>query len=123
VSVHLALSDISRGLLSEERLRRIGPSSWLVNTSRGAIIDEAALARVLKEGALGGAALDVFTEEPLPADSPLTTLDNVVLTAHLGWPSDSTYRYMAEASVRAIEAYMDGRLEKVLNPEALAARR
>jgi phosphoglycerate dehydrogenase-like enzyme len=122
VSVHLALGDKSRGLLTEERLRRIGPSSWLINTSRGAIIDEAALARVLAEGALGGAALDVFTEEPLPASSPLTKLDNVVLTAHLGWPSDSTYRYMAEATVRIIEAYLDGRLEKALNPDAVAHR-
>lgn len=122
VSVHLALSDVSRGLLNEERLRRIGPHAWLVNTSRGAIVDEAALARVLQEGALGGAALDVYTEEPLPASSPLCKLDNVVLTAHLGWPSDNTYRYMAEASVRAIEAYMAGRLETALNPEATAHR-
>ena len=121
VSVHLTLSDQSRGLLDERRLRLIGPDSWLVNTSRGAIVNEAALARVLAEGALGGAALDVFTLEPL-GSSALTGLDNVVLTAHLGWPADDTYRKMAEGSVQVIEQYLDGTYEKGLNPEALASR-
>jgi phosphoglycerate dehydrogenase-like enzyme len=122
VSIHLTLSDTSRGLITEERLRRIGRSSWLINTSRGAIVDEAALARVLQEGALGGAALDVFTQEPLPPDSPLTKLDNVVLTAHLGWPADDTYRLMAEGTVELIEAYMDGTYDNGLNPEALSVK-
>lgn len=122
VSVHLTLSDTSRGLITEERLRRIGPSSWLVNTSRGAIVDEGALARVLAEGALGGAALDVFTYEPLPAHSPLCKLDNVVLTSHLGWPADETYHLMAEGTVEVIEAYIDGTYDKALNPEALQHR-
>jgi len=122
VSIHLTLSDTSRGLITEERLRRIGPNSWLINTSRGAIVDEAALARVLQEGELGGAALDVFTQEPLPASSPLTKLDNVVLTSHLGWPADDTYRLMAAGTVELIEAYIDGTYDKGLNPEALHHR-
>ena len=122
VTVHLALSDRTRSLLTEERLRRIGPDSWLINTSRGAIVDEDALARVLADGGLGGAALDVFTEEPLPADSPLTKLDNVVLTAHLGWPADTTLRAMAEGTVQVVEAYLDGTYAKGLNPEALQHR-
>jgi phosphoglycerate dehydrogenase-like enzyme len=123
VSVHLTLSDTSRDLLDEARLRRIGPSSWLINTSRGPIVDEAALARVLAEGALGGAALDVFGEEPLPAGSPFGKLDNVVLTSHLGWPADDTYRLMAEGTVEVIEAYLDGTYDKGLNPEAAGARK
>ena len=122
VSVHLKLSDQSRGLLDESRLRRIGPRAVLVNTARGAIVDEAALARVLEERALGGAALDVFIEEPLPADSPLRKLDNVVMTPHLGWPADLTYRYMAEAVVRIVEGYLDGSHDRALNPEALQQR-
>jgi phosphoglycerate dehydrogenase-like enzyme len=122
VTVHLSLSDQSRGLLNEERLRHIGPDGWLVNTSRGAIVDEAALARVLSEGALGGAALDVFSEEPLPASSLLCKLDNVVLTAHLGWPADSTYGVMAEGTVQVIEAYLEGRSDKALNKEAVQNR-
>jgi phosphoglycerate dehydrogenase-like enzyme len=123
VSVHLKLSDQSRHLLDEARLRRIGPRAVLINTARGAIIDEAALGRVLAEGALGGAGLDVFAEEPLPEDSPLRKLDNVVLTPHLGWPADLTYRLMAEAVVQIVEAYLDGRYERAVNPEALAQRR
>jgi phosphoglycerate dehydrogenase-like enzyme len=122
VSVHLKLSEQSRGLLDEARLRRIGPRSVLVNTARGAIVDEAALARVLAEKALGFAGLDVFVEEPLPADSPLRRLDNVVLTPHLGWPVDLTYRTMAEAVVRIVESYLDGTYAKALNPEALKSR-
>ena len=108
VTVHLKLSDESRGLLDEARLRRIGPEGVLINTARGAIVDEAALARVLAEGALGAAGLDVFEEEPLPTDSPLRKLDNAVLTSHLGWPADLTYRTMAEGVVRIIEQYLDG---------------
>jgi phosphoglycerate dehydrogenase-like enzyme len=77
---------------------------------------------VLTEGALGGAALDVFVNEPLPADSPLRQLDNVVLTPHIGWPADLTYRTMAEAVVRIVESYLDGTCDRALNPEALRHR-
>ena len=123
VSIHLKLSNESRGLLDESRLRRIGPRGFLVNTARGAIVDEDALAKTLAEGALGGAALDVFVDEPLPGDSPLRALDNVVLTPHLGWPADLTYRCMAEAVVRIVEAYLDGTHARAVNPEALQHRR
>jgi phosphoglycerate dehydrogenase-like enzyme len=122
VSVHVKLSDDSRGLLDEARLRRIGPRGWLINTARGAIVDESALARVLAEGALAGAGLDVFAVEPLPESSPLRGLENVVLTPHLGWPADLTYRTMAEAVVSIVEGYLDGSWTRWVNPEALAAR-
>ena len=107
-TIHLRLSDQSRNLLDERRLRLIGADGVLINTARGQIIDEAALARVLAEGALGAAGLDVYAHEPLAADSPLRTLENVVLTPHLGWPADTTYRTFAEAAVRVVEAYLDG---------------
>ena len=122
VSVHLKLSDESRGLLDEKRLRRIGPRGVLVNTARGAIVDEAALARTLADGSLGAAGLDVFVEEPLRRDSPLRALENVVLTPHLGWPADLTYRCMAEAVVRIIESYLDGTYAGAVNPEAASQR-
>jgi phosphoglycerate dehydrogenase-like enzyme len=122
VTVQLRLSEESRGLLNEQRLRLIGPDGVLINTARGAIVDEKALARLLAEGALGAAGLDVFVEEPLPADSPLRRLDNVVLTSHLGWPADLTYRTMAQAVVKIIEAYLDGKYTGAVNQEALQHR-
>jgi len=123
VTVQLKLSEDSRGLLDERRLRLIGPDGVLINTARGAIVDEKALARVLAEGALGAAGLDVFTEEPLAPDSPLRSLDSVVLTPHLGWPADLTYSTMAQAVVAIIEAYLDGNYASAVNRDALRHRK
>ena len=123
VSVHLKLSDESKNLLNEARLRLMKRSAYLVNTARGAIIDEAALVRVLRENAIAGAALDVFVEEPLPKNHPLCDLDNVVLAPHLGWPTDSGFEGFAENAVTNILDYMDGKLTRALNPEALQHRR
>src|SRR5262249_16809870 len=100
-----------------------GPEGVLINTARGAIVDEKALARVLAERALGAAGLDVFADEPLAPASPLRRLDNVVLTSHLGWPADLTYRTMAQAVVAIIEAYLDGTYAGAVNPEALRHRK
>lgn len=123
VSVHLALSDQSRNLLDESRLRLMKKSAYLVNTARGAIVDETALVIVLKENAIAGAALDVFVEEPLPKNHPLLELDNVVLAPHLGWPTDLSFEHFAENAVTNILDYMDGKLTRTLNPEALKYRR
>ena len=122
VSVHLKLSDDSKNLLNETRLRVMKPSAYLINTARGAIVDEIALVKVLKEQAIAGAALDVFVEEPLPKNHPLTQLDNVVLSPHLGWPTDSGFEGFAENAVTNILDYMDGKLTRALNPEALSNR-
>jgi len=123
VSVHLKLSEESKNLLNEARLRLMKKSAYLVNTARGAIVDETALVKVLKENAIAGAALDVFVEEPLPNNHPLLELDNVVLTPHLGWPTDSGFEGFAENAVTNILDYMDGKLTRALNPEALQQRR
>ena len=123
VSVHLKLSDESKNLLNEARLRSMKKSAYLVNTARGAIVDETALVKVLKENAIAGAALDVFVEEPLPKNHPLLALDNVVLAPHLGWPTDSGFEGFAENAVTNILDYMDGKLTRALNPEALQHRR
>ncbi|HEY1933369.1 MAG TPA: NAD(P)-dependent oxidoreductase [Acetobacteraceae bacterium] len=82
LSVHLLLTDETRGLLSAERIARMRPGAILVNTARGAIVDEAAMIAALQDGRLRHAALDVFHTEPLPADHPLTRLENVTLSAH-----------------------------------------
>jgi D-3-phosphoglycerate dehydrogenase len=107
LSIHLRLSPESRGLLNRERLALLRPTAYLINTARGAIVDEAALVEMLQAGRLAGAALDVFTEEPLPADHPLRRLDNVVLTPHLGWPSAGNYAYWAQRAVEQLLAFFD----------------
>jgi phosphoglycerate dehydrogenase-like enzyme len=123
ISVHLKLSEQSRNLLNEARLRSMKPTAYLVNTARGAIVDEPALVRILQEKAIAGAALDVYVQEPLPADHPLLSLDNVVLAPHLGWPTDSGFEGFAENAVANILDYMEGKLTRALNPEALEYRK
>jgi phosphoglycerate dehydrogenase-like enzyme len=122
VSVHLTLSEQSKNLLNETRLRLMKQSAYLINTARGAIVDETALVKILREQAIAGAALDVFVEEPLAAHHPLAQLDNVVLTPHLGWPTDSGFKGFAERAVENILDYMEGKLTRVVNPEALKNR-
>ena len=100
VSVHLLLNDETRGLISKERIALMRSDAIIVNTARGAVIDEPALIQALKDKKLGHAGLDVFDIEPLPANHPLTTLDNVTLSAH------SAFR-TPEASDNLIEAALD----------------
>lgn len=88
VSLHVPLTPQTRHIIGETQLRMMKPSAILVNTSRGAVVDETALTAALKEKRLGGACLDVFAQEPLPADSPLRKLDSVILTPHLGSTSE-----------------------------------
>ena len=107
VSIHLRLSPESRGLLSRERLALMRPNAYLINTARGAIVDEAALVEMLQTGRLAGAALDVFHEEPLPADHPLRRLDNVLLAPHVGWPSAGNYAYWTARAVEQITKFLD----------------
>jgi len=123
VSVHLKLSDQSKGLLNETRLRLMKKSAYLVNTARGAIVDESALVKLLQENGIAGAALDVFSEEPLPPNHPLLQLDNAVLTPHLGWPTDAGFEGFAEHAVENILSYMDGKPMRAVNPEALERRK
>ncbi|MDE3075353.1 MAG: D-2-hydroxyacid dehydrogenase family protein [Chloroflexota bacterium] len=109
VTIHVPLSPASRGLVGAGQLALMKPSAYLVNTSRGPIVDEAALEDALRMGRIAGAALDVFDREPLPPEHPLRQLSNVVLTPHLGWPTDNAYAAFAESAVDALFAYLDGR--------------
>ena len=109
VSLHLPLTDATRGLLGREALASMKPDAVLVNTSRGPIVDEEALADALRSGGLAAAGLDVFAVEPVPADNPLLTLDNVVLTPHVTWYTADTMRRYLEVAVDNCERLRDGR--------------
>ena len=119
VSVHLALNEGTRGLLSRDLLGLMGPDAYFINTARAAVTDEVALIHLLQQRKIAGAGLDVFMEEPLPPGHPLLTLDNVVLMPHAGWPADISYESFAEGAVANIEAWLDGEPRNAANPEVL----
>lgn len=116
VTVHLRLSEESRGLLGERELPLMKPGAVLVNTARGAIVDEVALYRVLVEGPLRAAGLDVYVEEPLPTASPLRTLPNVMLTPHVGWTVQEVFAEFADGAADQLVDY----LRHDLDPAELA---
>ncbi|HEX4984744.1 MAG TPA: D-2-hydroxyacid dehydrogenase family protein [Burkholderiales bacterium] len=120
LSLHVVLSERTRGILGAEELAKMKPGAILVNTSRGPLVDEAALVERLKSGRLV-AGLDVFDEEPLPEDHPLRSLPNAMLTPHLGYGSREVYAQFYRESIDNVLAFLDGRPQRVLNPEALAA--
>ena len=116
VSIHASLTATSRGLIDARRIGLMKPTAYLVNTARGPIVDESALVAALKENRIAGAGLDVFDQEPLPAGHPLAMLPNVVLTPHLGWPTDHGYQRFATAACEVLLAYMDGREFPIFEP-------
>jgi len=108
VSIHATLAPESRGLIDERRLGLMKPDAYLINTARGPIVAEEALCRVLASRRIAGAGLDVFDEEPLPLGHLLRQLPNVVLTSHLGWPTDEMYSKFADAAAEVLLAYLKG---------------
>ncbi|MGW4029845.1 D-2-hydroxyacid dehydrogenase family protein [Streptomyces sp. NPDC004838] len=108
VSVHLVLGEGTRGLIGEAELRRMRRTAYLVNTSRAAIVDQAALLRALREGWIAGAAADVFETEPLPADDPLRTAPNFLALPHLGYVTRRNYEGYFREAVEDIDAYLAG---------------
>jgi D-3-phosphoglycerate dehydrogenase len=119
VTIHLVLSDRTRGLIGAADLAKMKKSAMLINTSRGPIVDEAALIEALKNGTIAHAGLDVYDKEPLPAGHPLTRLDNVTLVPHLGYVVEESYRHFYAGTIADIEAWLDGKPINVINPDAL----
>jgi len=108
LSVHLVLSDRSRGLVDAQALSWMKPSAYLINTARGPIVDEAALIETLQQRRIAGAALDVFAIEPLPAEHPFRTLDNVLATPHIGYVTENNYRTFFSQMIEDIQAWDAG---------------
>lgn len=114
ISIHLVLSDRSRGLFGAEELAQMKPTAFIVNTSRGPIVDERALISALSDDQIAGAGLDVYNVEPLPSHSPLLMLENTVLTPHLGYVSRDAFRVMYTQVVEDIAAYQGGEPIRVI---------
>ncbi len=108
ITVHVVLGPRSRGLVGAEDLARMKPTSYLVNTARGPIVDEMALLKTLQERKIAGAAIDVFSVEPLPVDHPFRKLDNIVLTPHLGYVTEESFRNHYRQMVDGIDAWFKG---------------
>ena len=114
LTIHLVLSDRTRGLVGPAELALMKPTAYLVNTSRGPIVDEAALAEHLRTGRIAGAGLDVYSVEPLPAGDALRTLPNTVLTPHLGYVTERTYRTFYREAAEDVAAFLAGHPVRVL---------
>lgn len=114
VSIHLRLSDRTRGLLGEADLNRMKPTAYLINTSRGEIVDTAALLTALDSGALAGAGIDVFDVEPLPPDDRRRNHPKILATPHIGYVTDATYRVFYAEAVEDVAAWQAGAPIRVL---------
>jgi phosphoglycerate dehydrogenase-like enzyme len=119
VSIHLVLSERTRGLVGEPELALMRPHAYLINTSRGPIVDEAALVAALQTGRIAGAGLDVFDVEPPAPDHPLRRLPNVTLSPHLGYVTREMLAAFYSDSIEAVVAWLDGTPIQIANPEAL----
>jgi phosphoglycerate dehydrogenase-like enzyme len=119
VSIHLRLSERSHRLIGRRELRLMKPTAYLINTSRGLVVDEAALVEALRHRRIAGAGLDVFEHEPIAPDNPLRQLDNVVCTPHIGFVTRETYEQMVGGAVDNILNYLDGNPTQVRNPQVL----
>jgi D-3-phosphoglycerate dehydrogenase len=122
LSLHLRLADATRGIVTAADLARMKPDALFVNTSRAELVEEGALEAALKRGQPGGAALDVFTSEPLAADSPLLRIPTVLATPHLGYVEKDSYELYFRTAFENVLRFAQGEPSNILNPEALGKR-
>jgi D-3-phosphoglycerate dehydrogenase len=115
ITIHLVLSDRSRGLVSRADLARMKPTAYLINTARGPIVDEAALLETLQAGKIAGAGIDTYSHEPLPLDSPLRKLDNIVITPHLGYVTAENYKRIYAEMIEGIGGWLNSAPVRKLN--------
>jgi phosphoglycerate dehydrogenase-like enzyme len=117
LTIHVQLSARTRGLVGARELALMKPTAYLINTARGPIVDEAALVKALQARTIAGAGLDVFDEEPLPADHPFKKLDNTLLMPHAGYVTEAQYRVRYRDTVENVAAYLRGTPLRVLHPK------
>ena len=115
ISIHLILSERSTGLVGADEFQMMKPTSYLVNTSRGPIVDEAAMVQALQNGDIGGAGIDVYDVEPLPTDHPLRSLENAVLTGHTGYVVKELYEIVYTEAAENVRTWIDGAPTRGLN--------
>jgi D-3-phosphoglycerate dehydrogenase len=116
VSIHVVSSARTRGLIGAREFALMKPTAYLINTARGAIVDETALVDALRSRKIAGAGLDVFEIEPLAVDHALRTLDNVVLSPHLGYVTQENFRVSYGGVVEDIRAFLDGKPIRLVEP-------
>ena len=121
VSIHYVLSDRSRNLITADDLARMKPTAYLINTSRGPIVNELALIEALTQRKIAGAGLDVFDVEPLPQTHPFRRLQNTVVTPHLGYVTDAAIKTIYGQSIENIQTWLQGDPTRVINPPVLDA--
>ncbi len=119
VSIHYTLSDRSRGMIGARELALMKPTAYLINTSRGPLVDERALIDALRTRSIAGAGLDVFDIEPLPKDHPLRNMENTVITPHLGYVTQEGYKAMFANTIENIQTFAAGDPVRVINPAVL----
>ncbi len=109
------LTDETRGMIGEDQFKRMKKTAWFINVARGPIVDEKALIKALEEGRIAGAGLDVFEQEPLPEDSPIWDLDNVILTPHIAGPTPHYMNRLLDLFIENLEAFASGSTDKMVN--------
>jgi D-3-phosphoglycerate dehydrogenase len=117
LSLHLRLADATRGIVTAEDLARMKPGALFVNTSRAELVADGALEAALRQGQPGAAALDVFVDEPLPEDSPLLRMPNVLATPHLGYVEKDSYEMYFKAAFQNLVDFTNGNCKTILNPD------
>ena len=121
ISLHAPLTPATKGIINADSLRRMKPSAYLINTARGGLIDEAALASTLHEKSIAGAALDVLSQEPPPPDHPLLTTPNTIITPHAAFYSSASIGELAEKAARHVAQSLQGQAPaNVVNPQVLS---
>jgi D-3-phosphoglycerate dehydrogenase len=123
VTLHVPLTASTENMIGAKELAKMKKSAILINTARGKVVDEEALVKSLKEKRISGAGIDVFQTEPLPVDNPLTELENVILTPHIGFVTQEALEKSISVCVANIEKFIDGEPRNVVNPEVIASLR